>query len=93
MTNFGKHSVIIFASETPTRMEIANALRAALQDIGSVLIADTVSPDNIRQLNTASKTITLNVKDVTLLKGGNARFIRNELTKSTGMEPGRSWKS
>lgn len=93
MTNFGKYSVIIFASETPTKKEIADVLLAALQDTGSVLIADTVSPDNIKQLNSASKTITLNVKDVTLLKGENVRYIRNELTKNTGLEPGRSWKS
>jgi hypothetical protein len=93
MIDFGNHSVIIFASETPTKEEIAHALLAALQDIGSVWIADTVSPDSIKRLNTMSKIITLNVKDVTLLKGENVRSIRKELTKSTGLEPGRSWKS
>jgi len=93
MKNYGKYSVLIFASETPTRLEIANALRAALQDIGSVLIADTVSPDSIKQLNSASKTITLNVKDVTLLKGENVRYTRKELTRNTGLAPGRGWKS
>lgn len=93
MNDFGKYSVIIFASETPTREDIASVLLAAIQQSGSDLIADTVSPDSIRQLNSTNKTITLNVSGVTLLKGENANSIRKELTKSTGLEPGRSWKS
>ena len=90
MTNFGKYSVIIFASETPTQTEIVNALRAASLGIIPVWIADTVSPDNIKQLNSTSKTITFSVKDATVSKVVKGKYTKKKSTKGTGRKPGRN---
>lgn len=93
MTNSGKYSVIIFASETPTKTEIANVLLAASLEIGSVSIADMVSLDNTNLPSMMSVTITANAKDVMALKVVRGKSTRNKSIKGTAHKHGRSWKS